>query len=236
MLYALAFGAHPDDVEVGAGGLIYKWNTNNKPTGIVDLTQGESASNGTIAERQQEAEKSRSILKSPIRINLNIPDGNIDINQENVQSVVEIIRTYKPEVVLAPYWKDRHTDHTDTHQLIMKAVFQAGLKKYVTDKPAHKVQSMFFYMLHYDFAPSVIVDVSESFEQKMHAVRVHESQFGSHKHSHETYINNGEFLRFLEARHTFYGHKIGVSYGEAYALYENFVGVDDLSVLLTKGV
>lgn len=227
--YALAFGAHPDDVEVGAGGLIYKWNSNNKPTGIIDLTQGESATNGTVIERQAEAEKSREILQAPLRLNLDIPDGNIEISRENVQNVADVIRTYKPEVILAPYSKDRHADHVDTHTLVMKAAFQAGLKKFKTDKAPHKIKSMFFYMLHYDFIPTVIVDISQEFKTKMSAVNVHESQFNNYDHSHDTYINNGSFLELLTAKHKVFGHVIGAQCGEAYTTHEPIIGLDDLS-------
>lgn len=235
-LYALAFGAHPDDVEAGAGGLVYKWNTSGKPTGIVDITRGESATNGNRKERAYEAEKARDMLHAPIRENLEIPDGQICLDPEHIRKTVDIIRKYQPEIIIAPYGQDRHMDHCEANRLVMKAAFQAGLRKYESDLPAHRPRAIMFYMLHFEFTPSFIVDISQEHKFKMQSLRIHESQFGKHEHSHETYINNGDFIGFLETRAKFYGHKVGVQHGEPYALYEPFIGISDPSELLIKGI
>lgn len=236
ILDILAFGAHPDDVEVGAGGLLYKWIQQGKRVGIADLSQGESSSNGTLAIRQVEADNAGQILGVMKRINLGMPCGFIQTSEETIRSVISVIRTYKPKVILAPYWKDRHSDHIETSTIVSRAVFRSGMHKIETGQTAHKPEKLFHYMLHHEFEPSFVVDISEEFKVKMRSIKAHASQFNRTSQAHQTHINNGNFLDFIEARAKFYGFKTGVDYGEPYVLADSLLGVDDPFNLFTKSI
>jgi bacillithiol biosynthesis deacetylase BshB1 len=170
-LDSIVFAAHPDDAELSMGGTIVKMATNNFKVGIVDFTKGEMGTRGTPEIREQEARKAGDILKISLRENLLIPDGNIADNEENLMSVIKIIRKYKPRIVFAPYFNDRHPDHIDTSRIVKRAMFQTGLDKVKTFdngtaqtpfRPSH----LYYYMQTYTFDPSFIVDISDSFETK----------------------------------------------------------------------
>jgi bacillithiol biosynthesis deacetylase BshB1 len=221
-LDAIVFAAHPDDAELAMGGTIAKLTQNDFKVGIIDFTRGELGTRGTPDIRQKEAFQAAIILKAAVRENLQIPDGNIQNNRENLTKVIMIIRKYKPKIVFAPYFNDRHPDHIDANVLSKRGVFQAGLEKIKTfDKEviqsAFRPSHIFYYMQTYPFEPSFIIDISETFETKMKAVGAYSSQFHNPKSIEpETFISSPEFMKYTESRASFYGFQIGKSYGEAF--------------------
>jgi len=221
-LDVLVFAAHPDDAELSMGGTIAKLTSQNFKVGIIDFTRGELGTRGTPELRQQEAFQAAKILKTAVRENLHIPDGNIQCSKENLTKVIMTIRRYKPKIVFAPSASDRHPDHIDASNLSKRAVFQSGLEKIKTfdkevmQKP-YRPARIFYYMLTYTFEPTFIVDISDTFEAKMNAVKAYSSQFYSPKSVEpETFISRPEFLNYIESRASFYGFQIGKSYGEPF--------------------
>lgn len=221
-LDVLIFAAHPDDAELTMAGTIAKLSCNNYKVGIIDLTRGELGTRGTAETREKEAFQAAVILKLAIRENLLIPDGNIQHNKENLMKVVMSIRRYKPKIIFAPYFNDRHPDHIDTSKLVKEAMFVSGLAKVKTfDKEvaqeAYRPKKLFYFMQTYSFEPTFIVDVSDYFELKMKAVRAFETQFYNPKSKEpETFISQPEFLSFIEARAKVYGFQIGKKFGEPF--------------------
>ncbi len=221
-LDVLIFGAHPDDAELSMGGTIAKLTNGNFKVGLIDLTRGELGTRGTAETRQKEAFQAAIILKAAVRENLQIPDGDIQNNKENFLKVVMSIRKYRPKIIFAPYFHDRHPDHGDTANLVKRAMFSTGLTKIKTfDKEvaqeAYRPQKLFYYMQTYTFEPTFIVDVTENFEMKMKAVKAYSSQFHNPKSTEpETFISRPEFINYIESRAKFYGFQIGRHYGEPF--------------------
>jgi bacillithiol biosynthesis deacetylase BshB1 len=235
-LDVIIFASHPDDAELSMGGTIAKLTKNNLKVGIIDFTRGELGTRGTPEIRQKEAAKASIILKIEIRENLLIPDGNIQINQENLIKVITTIRKYKPKIIFAPYFNDRHPDHIDASLLAKRAMFQSGLKQIKTfDKnvpqDSYRPLHLYYYMQTYTFEPSFIVDISDSFEIKMKAVKAYSSQFYNPKSKEpETFVSRPDFIRYLESRALFYGFQIGKSYGEPFFCEEK-TELDIISLL-----
>jgi len=159
-LDALAFGAHADDVELGCGGTLIKLAAAGHRTGVVALTRGEMASRGSVALRAREFQDSAALLGLAAHEMLDIPDARVDVSWENTLKLIERIRAYRPRLVFAPYWVDRHPDHEKTSQLVREAFFLAGLTKIETGQPPVRPHKLIFYPTRFDFTPSFIVDVS----------------------------------------------------------------------------
>jgi bacillithiol biosynthesis deacetylase BshB1 len=221
-LDVLIFAAHPDDAELTMAGTIAKLTCNSFKVGIIDLTRGELGTRGTAETREKEASQAAIILKLALRENLLIPDGNIQRSKKNLMKVVMTIRRYKPKIIFAPYFNDRHPDHIDAGKLVKEAMFVSGLTKIKTfDKKvaqeAYRPSRLFYYMQTYSFEPSFIVDVSNYFDIKMKAVKAFETQFYDPKSKEpETFISQPEFLSFIEARAKVYGFQIGKKFGEPF--------------------
>jgi N-acetylglucosamine malate deacetylase 1 len=217
-LYALAFGAHPDDVEMSAGGTLSMLNRNGKPFGIVDLTRGEMGTRGNATIRANEATDAAKILGAEIRINLGIPDAGIEHTRKNLLKVIEIIRKHKPEIVFAPYKDERHPDHIHAHKLVSEAIFYSGLLKLKTGKlTPHRPKRAFYYMQHRTFIPTVYVDISSDYETKVAAIKAHKSQFfNPESKDPETALSTPEFLEYLFGRMRYHGRQAGVRYAEPF--------------------
>lgn len=220
----IAFTAHPDDAELGMGGTIAKMINENKKGGIIDFTQGELGTRGTEETRKQEAEDASKILNLTFRDNLQIPDGKISSSEENLNKVIQQIRKYRPKIIFAPYFNDRHPDHEEASKLVKRAMFFTGLPKIKTtyegkEQEAYRPKKLFYFVLSYDFEPSFISDISETFETKMKTIRAYQTQFhieGKKTEEPETFISSPEFVQFLEARAKMLGFKIGKKYGEPF--------------------
>ncbi|MDS1029562.1 bacillithiol biosynthesis deacetylase BshB1 [Bacillota bacterium LX-D] len=225
----IAFGAHPDDVEIGCGGLI-ALTAKKRSVGIVDLTKGEMASTGTVEERAKEASEAARILNVKWRVNLGIPDRGVSINEQNIAEIVKVIRQSKPRIVLVPFPEDRHPDHVNCSKLVAQAVFSAGLWKVMPDLEPHRTKHIFHYFLNNFFAePSFVVDISAAFQQKVAAVQAHHSQFDPDR-LRPTSLNTGGFTETLEARNRFFGSLIKATYGEPYYSKE-MLSIGDLFAL-----
>ena len=226
-LDVLVFAAHPDDAELSMGGTIAKLTHHKHKVGIIDLTRGELGTRGTAETRQKEAFKASIVLKTEVRENLDIPDGNIQRSKENMLKIVKEIRKYKPKIIFAPYFNDRHPDHIHASQLVKEAMFASGLPKVVIkDKgvslAAYRPEKLFYYMQTYTFKPTFIIDISKYFKTKMDAVKAYSTQFYDPKSSEpETFISNPDFLNYIESRAKFYGFQIRKNYGEPFFCEED---------------
>jgi N-acetylglucosamine malate deacetylase 1 len=225
----LAFGPHPDDVEMGCGGLLFKLKKTGYKTGIIDLTMGELSSNGDIETRVRETNAASRILELDVRENLNLADGNIINDMESRNRVIEMLRKYRPKMVLFPYYKDRHPDHENAHKLIKDSVFISGLVKYQTSMEFFRPDIVINYMLHYEFAPSFIVDIADEFEKKIEAVTAYGSQFFSTiEKDVVTHISTKSFKDILHTRARYFGLKINSCAGEAYFINSKIMINDPL--------
>lgn len=218
----LVFGAHPDDAELSMGGTIAKFSFNSIKVGIIDLTRGELGTRGTPETRQKEAFQAAISLKLAIRENLHIPDGGISNSKENLMKVIMMIRKYKPKIIFAPYFSDRHPDHINTSKLVKEAMFASGLAKVKTSdkergQDTYRPAKLFYYMQTYTFDPSFIVDTTGYHEVKMKAVKCYGTQFYDPKSKEpETFISKPEFINYIESRASFYGFQIGKIHGEPF--------------------
>ena len=221
-LDVLVFAAHPDDAELAMGGTIARFANDGFSVGIVDLTRGEMGTRGNADTREKEALKAAKILKTSIRENLLIPDGDIEISNGNIIKVVMLMRKYKPKIVFAPYFSDRHPDHISASKLIKRAMFVSGLEKINTSESeiaqhAYRPSKLFYYMQTYTFEPSFIVDISNFFETKMKSVWAYSTQFHDPESNEpETFISSPEFIDYVEARAKYYGFQIGKKFGEPF--------------------
>ena len=211
------FGAHPDDVELAAGGTAAKCVKDGLRVGIVDLTSGEMGTRGTAQTRKREAQNAAKALGAAFRQQLDFKDGNLQVGREQELEVIELIRRWRPKLVVCPYPDDRHPDHTRAGKLITDAWFYAGLKSLETTLPAHRPQKVLYYLQNYMFPPSFVVDVSRTWKTKMKAVAAFKSQFHDPKSKEPaTFISDPKFLGMIEARGRHFGALIGAEYGEAF--------------------
>ena len=221
-LDVLVFAAHPDDAELAMGGTIARFANDGFGVGIVDLTRGEMGTRGNADSRQKEALEAAKILKTSIRENLLLPDGDIEISNDNIRKVVMLMRKYKPKIVFAPYFSDRHPDHINASKLIKRAMFVSGLEKITTSESeiaqrAYRPAKLFYYMQTYTFEPSFIVDISNFFETKMKSVWAYSTQFHNPESNEpETFISSPEFIDYIDARAKYYGFQIGKKFGEPF--------------------
>ncbi len=235
-LDVLAIGPHPDDVELSCGGTIIKLVKQGRTVGLLDLTAGELGTRGSAQKRAHEAEEAARIMGVATRLNLGLPDGNIENTSENRLKLIRVIREARPEILLFPYFVDRHPDHEHAHLLCREAWFYAGLEKirsdyHGKDQEPYRPRAYYHYMQWHEFPPSFIVDITDEFEQRMKVMRAFKSQFYDPASSErETVLSRPEFLEMLRTRLEYYGDKIGVKYGEPFAS-PHAIRVDDLLAL-----
>ncbi len=233
----LAFAAHPDDIELSASGTIMQQIENGKKVAIVDLTQGELGSRGTIDTRYEEAEAASEIMGIETRVNLKMPDGFFEISTQNKLQIVEMIRHFQPSVVLANAISDRHPDHGRASLLVKEATFLSGLVKIETvfngeaQKP-WRPKSTYFYIQDRYIKPDFIVDISSVIDRKIESIKAYKTQFFNPESKEpNTPISGSDFFDFLKGRWKEYGRTIGVEYGEGFTV-ERTIGVKDLSELM----
>jgi bacillithiol biosynthesis deacetylase BshB1 len=232
----LVFGIHPDDVELGCGGSVAKCNRQGHEVTILDLSRGESSSNGTPEERALEAEEASRILGCGGRKNLGLPDGGISVGDAaGRKKIVGAIRTLRPELVLLPSRDDPHPDHSAGAVLIEEALYLAGIHGFKTgtgdESQAWVVEQGLIYPGRRDLDADVIVDVSDTFEIKMDSIRAHRTQFDRGEESKETPLNQTDFLSAVEARCRLAGHLIGVRYGEPFKTMKK-ISLENFSTLV----
>lgn len=224
----LFFGAHPDDVELAAGGTIARAVRDGLRVGMIDLTRGEMGTRGTPATRKREAQAAARVLGASFRDQLDFGDGNLRTGRDEELEIIRIVRATRPRLLFAPYPEDRHPDHTRTGRLITDAWFYAGLRQLQTDAPAHRPQTVIYYLQNYQFRPSFVVDTTAAWKTKMRSIAAYKSQFHDAKSKEpRTFISDPRFLQMIEARGRHFGALIGATYGEAFVTRQP-PRVDDL--------
>ena len=214
----LVMAAHPDDAELSCAGTILKHISAGKKVGIVDFTRGELGTRGTPEIRLQESADATKILGLHARENIGIRDGFFRNDEETQLKLIEVIRKYQPEIVLANALEDRHPDHGKGAQLAIDACFLSGLRQIKTgDLPAWRPTQVYHYIQDRYLEPDFVVDISANWDQKEAAIRAFKSQFFDPTSAEPaSYISSPDFLNFIQARAMEMGHKIGVKYGEGF--------------------
>lgn len=229
----LAFAAHPDDIELSCSGTLMKHISEGKKVGIVDLTQGEVGSRGTIETRYAEAEEASKIMGIDIRVNLKMADGFFEINEINKLLIVEQIRKFQPTIVLANALEDRHPDHGRASTLVSDACFLAGLRKVETvmnglKQDAYRPKAVYHYIQDYYIKPDFVVDVTEFVDRKLESIKAYKTQFyDPNSKEPQTPISGEDFLEFIKGRMAQFGRPISVKYGEGFNV-EREMGVNSL--------
>ena len=224
MIDLLAFGPHPDDIEIGMGATVAHHAALGLSIGFCDLTRGEMGSNGAPAERLTEAENARVVLGADWRENLGWADREIGRDPGHLEQVVAFIRLHRPRVIALPYWEDRHPDHVAAAAVLTEAVFNAGLRRYrATDGEAWKADWVCYYFINDAVKPSFVVDVSDAYPRKGEALDCHVTQFGSTTGSAPTRLNTPIFRQLIESRGAQFGALAGVAWAEGFVVREPVV-------------
>lgn len=235
----IAFGVHPDDIELSCAGVLLSEKKKGKKTGIIDLTQGELGTRGSAAIRMQEAAAAAKILGVDTRDNLGMADGFLQNDESHQRRVITAIRTYQPEIILCNAPADRHPDHGRSAKLVSDAAFLSGLKKIATQKDGIEQQAWRpKYVLHYIqdrlLQPDFVVDISDVFEQKLEAIKAYGTQFHNDAlNEPQTYISTPDFLDSVIYRHKWFGKMIGVKYAEGF-ISDKMIGLNSFDALIQK--
>jgi N-acetylglucosamine malate deacetylase 1 len=212
----LLFGAHPDDVEWGAGGIAILLKQQRSEFVIVDFTRGERGSRGSVEERALEAVAAAEYLGAAGRENLDLPDCGLLDTPASREQIANVIRRHRPRVVLAPYWRDRHPDHAAAGRIVRNSATYCTLKQSSSPDPPHKPQAFLYYLLHDIRRPSFVVDVSDVYSKKLALLELHRSQFSKTAEEFGVLAHGpSDYLFGLESRDRFFGSLIGVRHGEA---------------------
>ena len=222
-LDVLAFGPHPDDVEIGLGGTLAKHAALGYSVGLCDLTRGEMSSNGTPEARVQEAEAARAVLGASWRENLALPDRGIGGSPDHLRVVVEVIRRARPAVIAIPHWQDRHPDHQAAATLLRDAVFNAKLRRYDAGGSPWQPRWICHYFINDSGPPSFVVDVSDYYETKRRALACYASQFTRGTSYADTRLNSPGFSQLIESRDAQFGALAGVRFAEGVFVNEPVV-------------
>jgi bacillithiol biosynthesis deacetylase BshB1 len=233
----LAFGAHPDDVELGCGATIAKEISLGKKVGIVDLTRGELGTRGSADLRDLEAEKAGAILGVSVRENLGFSDGFFTNDKKHQLEIIKMIRKFQPEIVLCNAIDDRHIDHPKGSNLVSDACFLSGLLKIDTkiegkQQEKWRPKQVYHYIQWKNIEPSFVVDVTGFIDKKTKAVVAYSSQFYDPKSNEpETPITSKNFIDSIHYRAKDLGRLIGVEYAEGFTT-ERYVAVENLGKLI----
>jgi len=214
----LAFGPHPDDIEIGIGATMAKHAALGHRVGLCDLTAGEMGSNGTVEERLAEAGAARAVLGATWRVNLRIPDRGIGSDPSHLKRAAEMVRQARPRVVVIPYWSDRHPDHVAASQLLTEAVFNAALRRYPAEGDAWRPEmSLYYFINDSGAAPSFVIDVSEYYDVKRRALACYASQFNPKAaDAVATRLTTSLFPQLIESRDAQFGAQAGFAFAEGF--------------------
>lgn len=235
MLDVLAIAAHRDDIEITCGGTIIKLTDRGKKAGILDLTEGEMGTKGTAEDRAREADDAARIMGLSYRHNLKLPDSGVEVTRENKMKIARIIRETKPELVILPYWVQRHPDHLYAMQLGYDACYLAGLKKLQLEGEPHRPRKIIYVSSFRDVRHSFYVDITAQLDRKLEAVRAYKSQFDGTPQSREIFKPGVDIFGFMTVTAMHYGHQVGVKYAEAFSIKENFL-IDDPSEMPVRSI
>ena len=235
-LHILAIAAHPDDIELSAAGTLIKHANNGQAIGILDLTQGELGTRGNGPLRLKEADDAAKAMGMIVRENLGLEDGFFQNDKESQLKLIRIIRKYQPDIIITNALEDRHPDHGKGARLVSDSCFLAGLRKIETELDG-QVQEPWrpkrvFHMIQDRFLePTFVVDISDTLEAKMEAIKCYKSQFHDPESNEPiSYIAQQGFLESITSRASLLGKRIGVRYGEGF-ICENVPGISDLDRL-----
>jgi len=229
----LAFGAHPDDVELSAAGTLLHYAAQGKTIGIVDLTEGELGTRGTVESRYEEAAAAAKILGVKHRANLRLPDGFFENNQAAKLQIIEQIRLHQPQIILANALSDRHPDHARAGHMVAEACFLAGLRKIHTAhqgvaQQSYRPKLVLHYIQDYLQTPTFVQDVTPFVAQKIEAVKAYKTQFFDPNSSEPNTPISGElFFDFLKGRMLEMGRPAGYNYAEGFVVNRWF-GLKDI--------
>jgi bacillithiol biosynthesis deacetylase BshB1 len=219
----LVFGPHPDDIEIGVGGVVAQHVEDGYRVGLCDLTAGEMGSNGTVEERLAEAEAARAVLGAEWRVNLRWTDRGIG-GAEHIRAAARLIRECRPRTVLIPYWSDRHPDHVASSQVLTESVFNAGLRRFDPDLDAWRPGWTCYYFINDAASPSFTVDVSAAYERKRRALACYVSQFRPpDRAAVQTRLTSPRFHQLIESRDAHFGALAGVEFAEGFVVRDPVV-------------
>ncbi len=219
MLDVLAFGAHPDDVELGMGGTMLRFRDAGLRTGVVDLTAGERGSRGTAATRAAEAERAAAMMGLAVRETLGFPDTELTASLDVRRAVIEAIRRHQPTLVLAPLPGDLHPDHDAAGRVVQEAFYPSGMKNVTADGEPHRPHRLLHYVMHDEAPTTIVMDVTDVWDERIALAQcftsqLHRSPTDAAGDDFVTMISRGDFLPRLEARARVWGRLAGVELGE----------------------
>ena len=238
-LNVLAIGVHPDDVELSCAGVLLLEKNNGNKTGIIDLTQGDLGTRGSVITRTEEAARAASILSVDIRENLLMADGFLQNDKAHQLKIVESIRKYQPEIILCNATEDRHPDHGKGARLVADATFLSGLIKIETFLNGElQLPWRPKYVLHYIqdryLQPDFVVDITAVMDAKLESIKAYSTQFyNPGLNEPQTYISTPDFLESVIYRAKMLGKMIGVKYAEGFTS-EKMIGIKSLDVLIKE--
>ena len=232
----LAFGAHPDDVELGCSGTIAKEVSLGKKVGIIDLTRGELGTRGSVEIRNSESAKASVILGVSERENLDMRDGFFINDEAHQLKIIQMLRKYRPEIVLCNAITDRHIDHGKGSKLVSDACFLSGLRQIKTElngeaQEAWRPKVVYHYIQWQNIEPDFVVDISEFIGKKMESVLAYSSQFyDPNSKEPVSPITSKNFLDSVKYRAQDLGRLVGVEYAEGFTT-ERYLAVNSLGDL-----
>lgn len=227
----LAFGAHPDDIEIGCGGTLIKLVDMGFTVAMADMVRGEMGTRGTVETRKAEAAAAAKIIGVTARENLALADGNIQVTEEAKRKVAEVVRSYRPRLVFIPYYEDRHPDHYHASEVAYEGIFLAGLTRFETGQDSYRPPQVLYYMGWYEFKPTFTVDITAQFERKMEAIYAFSTQFKPNDTFYkQTRLTSREYNWGLVHRMAYYGSLIGKQYGEGFLVRGNMEVENPLEV------
>ncbi len=236
----LAFGVHPDDVELSCAGVLMTEKLKGKKTGIVDLTRGELGSRGSAEIRTREAAAAAAIMETDTRINLDLADGFFKNDEAHQRKVIAAIRKYQPEIVMCNAPQDRHPDHGRSARLVADAAFLSGLLKIETTDENNQPQQhwrpkyVFNYVQDRFLQPDFVIDITPVFERKIEAIKAYGTQFHTPgSDGPQTYISTPDFLESVIYRHKWFGKMIGVKYAEGF-ISAKMIGFDGFDAFIKE--
>lgn len=228
----LAVAAHRDDVELTCAGTLIRAAKQGYRTAVLDMTQGEMGTRGSVELRASEASRAAEIMRVQARENLGLPDAGVVNDLTTRELLARAIRRFKPTIVIAPAREGRHPDHHTTAQLVRDACFVAGLAKLAPDVPKHRPRKLIHCVsFREDFGkPTFVVDISDEFEEKMKAIRCFDSQFAGATQAGEVLPNGESLYDIVRHQSAHYGSLIRCRYGEPFYTSET-MRVDDIVAL-----
>ena len=237
----LAFGVHPDDVELSCAGTLMVEINNGKKVGVIDLTRGELGTRGTAETRKEEAAAAADIMGIHVRENLGMRDGFFTNDEEHQLQIIQKIRQYKPEIVICNALEDRHPDHGRSSKLVADACFLSGLRKIETvfegaAQEAWRPKYVFHYIQDRYAEPDFIFDITSVFDRKVACIKAYSTQFSNNStktndDEPQTYISTPAYFDTILSRHKMMGKRIGVEYGEGF-ISEKRIGINTFDAII----